>query len=79
MGAPVARRSNFGSLQPGSLPSRLMAFFTENPDEELRIRDVCAKFDVTEGAARKALNRLKAIGRIEVVHVARLKTKGRPS
>ena len=37
------RRTN-----PDKLPSRILSFFSDNPDEELTYADIAAKFEVSQ-------------------------------
>jgi len=53
---------------------RLLAFFRANPNEELTLDDVIAKFDCTPATARKALCVAGQKGAIERVSVYRLRT-----
>jgi hypothetical protein len=61
---------------PSLLQQRLDEFFAANPDEELLYSDVRRKFDCTQKQAENAIQRLKAKGSIECVHLVRLRAKG---
>lgn len=69
------RRTN-----PDKLPSRILSFFADNPDEELTYADIAAKFEVSQELARRTVRDLmdgRAKSLLESVHIVRLKAKGR--
>ena len=59
-------------IRKHGLPARLMAFFASNPNEELTIRQIAAKFHKSEGYVRNALVGLVGEGVVESVRVIRL-------
>lgn len=65
--------------QKGKTPARLLAYFAENPDEELSPADAAEKLGVTLHTVHVAANRLHQDGVLESVHVIRLPSKGRAS
>ncbi len=56
----------------GSLCSRLLQFYVDNPGEELTMGNVATKFDVSMQAARSAVYRLVSSGALESTRVIRL-------
>lgn len=58
----------------GSLASKLFAFFTANPGEELTLDDVCTKFDAPKATAEARLCEEVRAGRLQRVTVYRLPT-----
>jgi Fic family protein len=62
--------------EPTSAPGRIAEYFRQNPEEELLIGDVYAKFDVNPKTLRTAIRRLKEEGVLESVHVIRVKRGG---
>jgi DNA-binding IscR family transcriptional regulator len=64
------------TLNKRGVEYRLMAFFLENPDEELLLADVKEKFKCTPAHARKSVEALTSQGLVESVHIVRLKAKG---
>lgn len=71
--------SGKGTLHRGSLLSRVLEFFAENPDEELDYDSLTAKFGVSYLTARRTVSRATRRGDLESVHVIRPKAKGRAS
>lgn len=67
MTAPGRKQRRAG---PG-LESRLREFFQANPDEELSLRDICAKFDCSESTAYSATCKLHTEGLLRRVAVYR--------
>ena len=68
------------TYNPTTLPERIMAFFRDNPDEELSYGDMAAKFGVPKERVREVVYGLmagRAKGVLESVQVVRLKAKGR--
>lgn len=61
---------------PRLAQSPLYQFFVANPDEELTIEDVAAKFGVGRRAAGMLIYRLQRHGVLEYVRVARLPARG---
>lgn len=59
------------------LASRLRAFFSENPDEELTYLDIARKYGCSVRHAHHAVDTLTGPGEaIESVHVIRARAKG---
>lgn len=72
-------RTDKGKWHPGSLRSRLMAFFEANPDEELTELQVAEKFAVSSHTVKEAVYGLMRANLLEKVKVVRLPSKGRAS
>jgi hypothetical protein len=53
------------------LRGRLLAYFDENPDEELKISDIVAKFDAHPRNVESTLTRMRQLGELEPAHVWR--------
>lgn len=64
-------------MQKNSLAGRLMRFYAENPHEELTFADIATKFGCTQRNALTTVQRLKAKGLVESVHVVRAPLKER--
>ena len=63
------------TLHAASIANRVKRFLEDNPDEELTMGDIQAKFETTRSAAINAVVRLRHHG-IEYAKVVRLKAKG---
>lgn len=62
-----------------SVIGRIERYFRENPEEELSYADIAAKFGVSIGYARTAvLKAADAAGKLESVHVVRLRAAAKP-
>lgn len=53
------------------LRGRLLAFFAENPTEELTIPDICTKFGAHPRNVESTLTRMRNYGELEPAHVWR--------
>ena len=73
----AATRTTFPP-RSGRLPlaTRVRQFFADNPDEELTLDDMAAKFDASLVSCRSAVKDLVREGGIESVHVVRARSKG---
>lgn len=49
-----------------ALRSNLIRFFTDNPDEELTMDDICSKFGCTEMQARVTLQKINSERKIKL-------------
>lgn len=56
-----------GTFHKGSIPGRVLAWFRENPEEDLMYHDIARKFDVSKGAAYAAVRRLREMNLVECV------------
>ena len=61
---------------PDNMTERVRRFFVENADEELTYSLMMKKFDLNSNQVHSIVNKLRAKGLLESVHVIRLRTKG---
>ena len=62
-----------------SVIGRIELYFRNNPSEELSYADIAVKFGVSVGYARTAVLRAaEEVGKLESVHVVRLRASARP-
>jgi hypothetical protein len=58
---------------------RIDEYLEANPDEELTVADVMAKFECSHVSVYKAVERLGQLGKVEFARVIRRPAKGRAS
>lgn len=64
--------------RPGSLRTRIEAFYLANPHEYLTWEDVCIKFDCTKDQAVTAINALRDEGRMNLEAISVVRVKAAP-
>jgi hypothetical protein len=62
---------------PDSLATCLLAFFENNPDEELTYADIAVKFDVPQNSIATTIGRLRKCGDVETACVSVVRAKPR--
>lgn len=70
-------KTRLGVRTGEALDRRILDFFRANPDEELTIEDVAAKFDTSWHYAADMVRMLRERGDLEYVRVARLPERER--